>query len=77
MKKNLVDIIVDADGRIVATAPVGSGYQIEPISGHQKHSVELPEHIVNNNASEFHSVISQLLYFENDVAKIKELKKKK
>ena len=77
MKKNLVDIVVDADGRIVATAPVGSGYQIEPIAGHKKHSVELPEHIVNNNASEFHSVISQLLYFENGEAKIRELHKKK
>ena len=76
-EKKYVDIIVYANGIIVANAPLGSDYQIEPTVNHQKNCVEFPEYIVNNNASEFHSIISQLFYFDNDIAKIKELHKKK
>jgi len=76
MKNYSLDIIVDADKRIIATAPGGIGYQIEPVSGHSKHTVEIPEHLANNNGSEFHNVLAQLLHFENGVAKIRELYKK-
>ncbi|MEI6898445.1 MAG: hypothetical protein WCL00_01095 [Bacteroidota bacterium] len=77
MDKNHVDIIVDANGIIVATAPVGSDYLIEPAEGQKKHRIELPKHVSNTNASEFHHVISHLLYFENGVAKVNEMVKKK
>lgn len=72
MKKSHIDIIVNSDGMIIATAIVGPAYKISPLPGHSKHRVEIADNLIDKkSASEIHHTISNLLYFEDGVAKLK------